>query len=228
MTPADVAEAVAHEFESAALEAIEARGRFACAVPGGSVAEHVFPRLAALRLPWPRIDVFWVDERHVPPDDPDANVRAAREYWFDRLTGPPPRLHPMAGAARPLAEAAALAEADLVATLGEPPRLDMAMLGVGPDGHVASLFPGHDAVARRDRRVLPVTGAPKPPPLRLTMSQKTLTDARAVWFIAFGGGKAAVVHAARTDPGSQLPVALVARGASRVRWFLDEAAAGGP
>lgn len=226
MTPADVAGVVAREFEAAARDAIEARGRFACAVPGGSVAEHVFPRLATLSLSWPLIDVFWVDERHVSSDDTDANVRAAREYWLDRLAGPLPRLHPMAAGERPLDEAAAIAEADLTATLGEPPHLDLALLGVGPDGHVASLFPGHPVAARSDRWIVPVTGAPKPPPRRLTMSRRTLAEARAVWFVAFGAGKAAVVREARTEPGSQLPVALVARDGSQVRWFLDDAANG--
>jgi 6-phosphogluconolactonase len=162
LTPTDVAERVVSEFARRVATATS-EPRFAVAVPGGSVAELVFPRLGELALDWSRIDVTWVDERVVPPDDPDSNVHVARRHWLDRLPAPPPRV--ISPPFSPDADRmAADWEAALISALGTPPRLDIAMLGVGPDGHVASIFPSHPSLRRQDRWVIGVHNAPKPSP----------------------------------------------------------------
>jgi 6-phosphogluconolactonase len=224
MTPAAVADEVASAFAELARTALDHQPRFACAVPGGSVAAVVFPVLARLRVPWHRIDVFLADERFVPPSSPDSNARSAEEHLVSQVAGPPPRLHPMPTDGHP-DDAARRAGAALCAVAGSPPVLDLVLLGVGPDGHVASLFPDRDDWTRRPDWVIAVHDAPKPPPTRLSLGLATLAAAGAVWFVAFGPEKAAAVAAAR-EPASSLPAAIVARRSRTARWFLDAAASG--
>ena len=224
MTPAAVADQVARAFADLVRTQLDRQERFACAVPGGSVATVVFPVLAQLRVPWNRIDVFLADERFVPPSSPDSNARAVELQLISRVVGERPRLHamPVQGDAD---DAARRAAAGLCAVAGTPPVLDLVMLGVGPDGHVASLFPDRDDWTRRPDWVIAVHDAPKPPPTRLSLGLATLAAAHAVWFVAFGAEKAPAVAAAR-DPASNLPAAVVARHSRRTRWFLDAAAGG--
>ena len=112
----------------------------------------------------------------------------------------------------------------LVAALGTPPRLDIAILGVGPDGHVASIFPRHPSLDREDLWAVGVHDAPKPPPERVTLTRAALAHASELWVVAFGGEKAAAIREARADPHSSLPLARVVAASQRVRWFLDDAA----
>ena len=222
MTPTDVAAEVAREL--ARYVGATAERRVALAVPGGSVAELAFPRFAMLALDWSQVDLTWVDERVVPPDHPDSNVFAARRLWLDRVA-PGPRL--IAPPYAPDAdEMASTWERALVTTLGTPPKLDIAILGAGPDGHVASIFPGHPSLEREDAWAIGVHDAPKPPPERVTLTRAALTRAAEIWIVAFGREKAAVIRDARSDPSSTLPLARVITAAHRVRWFLDDAASG--
>jgi 6-phosphogluconolactonase len=223
MTPTDVAEHVATEL-ARTVSAVDASRRVALAVPGGSVAELLFPRLARLTLDWSRIDVTWVDERVVPPDHTDSNVCAARRHWLDRLAAPGPRIIAPSFSAD-TDRMAADWQAALIDALGTPPRLDIAMLGVGPDGHVASIFPRHPSLDREDAWVIGVHDAPKPPPERVTLTRAALALASELWIIAFGRGKAAAIREARADPHASSPLAQVVAAAKRVRWFLDDAAA---
>jgi 6-phosphogluconolactonase len=227
MSPAEVAAEAASAFADRAGRAIASGARFAVAVPGGSVALEVFPRLADLAIDWSQLDVTWVDERVVGQLDPDSNLRVARDMWLDRLRPPGPRVLPppvALGAPDQVAEAWQRA---IVAALGTPPRLDLAILGVGPDGHVASLFPGHRGLSRLDAWAAGITDAPKPPPARVTLTRATLRASREIWFVAFGAEKAAALAEARWNPTSTLPAAIVAREAAKVRWFLDTDADGG-
>ena len=186
----------------------------------------VFPRLARLPLPWSNIDLFLADERLVSSDHPDSNALAVRHYWLDHLKAARPRFHPMPTIGVAAEDAARAASQTLCAIAGDPPRLDLVMLGVGPDGHVASLFPGlSDWRTSRDW-VLAVHDAPKPPPDRLSLGLATLAAARELWFVAFGAGKAAAIAEARADASSPLPLAVVARSGPTVRWFLDREANG--
>ena len=136
-----------------------------------------------------------------------------------------PTVHDLVTHDGPLEQLAAEAERELVRQLGTPPALDLVVLGVGSDGHVASLFPDHPVIGRRDAWVVAVEDAPKPPPHRLSLSARALAAARSIWIVAFGAEKARVIHEARTDAGSRLPLAAVVRGGPPVRWFLDDGAA---
>jgi 6-phosphogluconolactonase len=224
VTRDEVAAAVAEAFGALAREAIAGGRRFVCAVPGGSVATTVFPALARLRVPWPEVDILLADERLVPPDHPDANQRAVREHWLAHIEGPPPAFHPMPTVGVGAEEAARLAGAALCGIAGTPPRIDLAILGVGPDGHVASLFPERPAWRESPAWVIAVDDAPKPPARRLSLGLPALAAARQIWFVAFGHEKAAAVAEAQRVPRSPLPVAVVARSGPRVRWFLDAGA----
>jgi len=203
------------------------RERFACAVPGGSVAEAFFPALRAARADWGHVEVFFTDERAVPPGDPASNAGLARALWLNHVPIDPARLHPMP-AGRPDLDAAAEDYArEMARVLGDPPRLDLALLGAGPDGHVCSLFPGHAALGERARFVVAVTRAPKPPPRRMTLTLPVLAAARGIVIAAFGAGKAAAVREAIEDPESALPVARAARCGPPVLFLLDPPAASG-
>lgn len=194
-------------FVDAADAAITARGVFTCALTGGS-AVKMYPQLARANLDWKRIELFLGDERLVPLESADSNYRAAREAL------PNARIHPVRVELDPHAAAA-----DYERLL--PAQLDLVHLGLGPDGHVASLFPGHALLHERQARVAAVLDSPKPPSERVTFTLPTITNAREVWFLVSGEAKRPVADAARTDPASRLPAALVHRGARRATWFLD-------
>jgi 6-phosphogluconolactonase len=212
----------AARFAAAARAAQRDRGRFAVAVPGGSVATTLLPALASASVNWQRIELFWTDERAVPPADPESNYAAARFVWLDRVPIDPQRVHRMHGDAPDLQAAALEYEQELRATLGDPPRFDVVLLGIGPDGHVASLFPRH-AVLEATRWVAAVEAAPKPPPQRLTLTLPALGAARQVWLAAFGPGKSAAVQAAFEN--ADLPVSRVMRSGCEVTLWLDPPAA---
>jgi 6-phosphogluconolactonase len=220
-----LAGALVSRFEEAAARALSARGRFTVALPGGSVASTFFPRLARASVDWSRTDFFWGDERAVPPSDPDSNYGAARSLWLGPAQVPDERIHRMRGEAADLAREAEEHAAVLERVAGSPPRLDLVLLGVGPDGHVCSLFAGHPVLAERRRSVAVVEDSPKPPPRRLTMTLPVLVGAETVLVVALGGAKAEVVRAALEDPDSPLPVALLARQARRTLFLLDPDAA---
>jgi 6-phosphogluconolactonase len=223
-------DALAHRFRERFRTLLDAavarRGRFCWALPGGSAAEAFLPALAGTLVDWKRVDHFWGDERAVKPDHADSNYALARRLLLDRVDVDPGRVHRIPADSPDLSRAAeAYAEA-LIGTLGDPPRLDLALLGVGPDGHVCSLFPGHPVLAEMSRWVAPLSDSPKPPPGRITLTRRALAEAEVVCVAAFGEAKAEVVRAALEDPVSPLPVSMVAREARRVLFLLDPAAAG--
>jgi len=223
--PESIPEILARRFEDRARSAFEARGRFAVALPGGSVATTCFPRLAACPVDWPRVEFFWGDERGVPTTDPDSNFTLARSLWLERVPADPQRIHRLRGEREDLTAAAVEYEVEMLRALGDPPRLDLVLLGVGPDGHVCSLFPGESLLHERSRWVAAVHDSPKPPKRRLTLTIPALLAARDVVIVALGEAKAEVVKAALEDAESELPVALVARRASQGLFLLDDAAA---
>jgi 6-phosphogluconolactonase len=196
------------------------------AVSGGSVATTFFPRWAAeATFDWGSTDVFWADERAVPPTDPESNYGLARSLWLDPARAPAGRVHRMPADGPDLAAAARDYDAQLRRLVGERPVLDLVLLGLGPDGHVASLFPGHALLGETRRNVATVADSPKPPPRRLTLTLPVLTAARVVVIGAFGAAKADIVRLAIEDAESRLPAALVARRAPKAVWLLDAAAA---
>lgn len=233
-TREQLVEAAAVRLEAVAAEALAARGRFAIALPGGSVATNFFPHLARARVDWTRTDFFWSDERAVPTSDPESNFGVANCLWLTPAAVPAVNVHRLHADGSPgsngsntddLERAAVADEEELVRRLGTPPRLDLLLLGVGPDGHVAALFPGHPVLAERHRFVAAVTDAPKPPSARLTLTLPALAAARLVVVAALGESKAAAIGAALQDETSQLPLALALAGASRAWLLLDPGAA---
>ena len=228
------------EFQALAAGAIARRGTFIIALTGGSVAPAFFPTLAAFSVDWSRTEIFWIDERAVPPDHPDSNYALAAKLLLIPARVPAARIHRMPGELPDLDQAARRASDELRSIAGDPPRLDLALLGVGEDGHIASLFPNRfsartgssaaapstEAEARRAKAdpVLAIYDAPKPPARRLTLSFPVLAGAAAVIVIALGATKAAVMAAALDETGDT-PIAELLRRAPSSLVLLDRAAA---
>jgi 6-phosphogluconolactonase len=203
--------------------AIAERGRFSIAVPGGSATAALLPSLIPSAIDWSKVEVFWVDERMVPPDDADSNFRAARIAWLDEVPIPGEHIHRMRGEDQP--KAAAEDYARLLEKLGQPARIDLVLLGMGEDGHVASLFPGHRLLRAWDRDVAELDDAPKPPSRRMTLTLRALTSARRIVVFAAGPAKAEALGDALGNEESELPVALATMGEGPVTFLLDPAAA---
>ncbi len=180
---------------------------------GGSAPGPIHRVLATLEVPWRRVDFFFSDERCVPPNSSESNYRLARETLLDPVGARNAQVFRMEGERTDYDAAARDYEARL------PPVLDVMLLGMGPDGHTASLFPGHPALEETTRRVLAVVG-PKPPPQRLTLTLPVLQAGRHVLGVVAGEGKREAVR--RVLAGEDLPAARVANA----QWMLDRAAAG--
>lgn len=222
-TPDALAEAFAAEFAAAADQALARAGRCVVAIPGGSVAEHFLPRLAMVRRSWQVVDLFWCDERAVPVTDPASNAGLAARL----LAGTPAAAavrHPMPADASNLGAAAEQYAVDLARALGQEGRLDLALVGVGEDGHVASLFPEHAALSETRKTVLPIFNSPKPPRRRMTLTLPVLVGARRIVVAAFGTAKAEAIRDAVSGAGTT-PVARIVANAERVVLLLDQGAA---
>lgn len=201
------------------------------ALTGGTIADRIHREIARLgpdsEVDWSRVEFFWGDERFVAPDSDDRNAKQAREAFLDSLPVDPARVHEIPSTAdAPSVDAAAAAYADTVRSTGRG-VFDLLMLGVGPDGHVASLFPGFPQLTVDDAIAVGVTGSPKPPPERVSLTFAALNRSAAVWFVVSGADKAEAVGRAlaTTPPGvTQLPATGV-RGQLETIWFLDREAA---
>lgn len=218
---ADLAESFAGLVESSAEKAIVARGRFTFVIPGGSAAERFLPRLASARLDWSRTHIFYSDERFVPRSDPASSASASSKLLFEELGTRGPHVHRMVEAANDPELEATRYTHRITETLGTEPVFDLALLGIGEDGHVASLFPGRPSLEVSESRVVVERSSPKPPPLRLTLSLPLLARARTLVVAAFGSGKAEPLRAVMRDPACALPAARLWRAAPHVQWLLD-------
>ena len=219
---ARVAEAAAGCVARAAAEAIAARGTFRVALSGGTTPERLYRMLAAepwsTRIEWPAIVVLFADERAVLPDHRDRTLRMVREVLIDPLGPRSPAVRPMRGEAEDLEAAASEYESELVAPL------DLLVMGIGPDGHTASLFPARAAALEMRRRCVAVLDSPKPPPRRLTLTPRALLEAREAIVLVTGSDKATAVAAAHDAAATpeRCPASLL-----RDReWLVDVAAAG--
>ena len=219
-------------------DALVARGQAHVVLTGGSNGNALMAALAVsparAAIDWAAVHFWWGDERFVPADDDDRNERQARAELLSSLPADPAKVHAMAPSDGPDGDdvdaAAARYAAELVAVGGGAiPEFDVVLLGVGPDGHVASLFPGHPGLAVGDVPVIAVRESPKPPPTRISLTMPVLCGSRQVWLLASGPGKAeAVGKGLSPDPGRPvLPVARV-HGRERTLWFLDTEAAPPP
>jgi 6-phosphogluconolactonase len=216
---AAVERALISEFQSAADQAIAARGAFLVALSGGSIAPLFFPSLAQLAIDWSLVDFFWADERAVPPDHADSNFAEANRLWLKPAGVPAQRIHRIHGEDPDLLHAAQAYAEELQRIAGKPPTLDFALLGVGPDGHVASLFPGHPALREERELVVAIDDAPKPPPRRITLTLRVLAAAVRIVVGATGEAKADVIRRA-LEPGSPLPLGVLISRAPDVRVLL--------
>jgi 6-phosphogluconolactonase len=221
-TPERLADAVARHIVARAAEAISATGRFTLALSGGSTPRAAYSRLATGN--WRLVHVLWGDERCVPPDDPRSNYRMAKEALLDRVPIPGQQIHRIRGEDDP-AKAAAEYERVLRALLGsEGP--DLVLLGLGEDGHTASLFPGQAAVHETARWVVAVP-APDATMWRITLTPAVLNAARNVTFVVSGANKAARLEQVLRGPYTPdvLPAQAIRPVEGRLTWMVDEAAA---
>jgi len=182
--------------------------------------------LAGAPVAWDKVDLFWGDERAVGPGDPDSNYGLAKRLLLEPVRADPRRTHRIAGERTDLEAAARDYEEEMVRVLGEPPRLDLVVLGLGPEGHVCSLFPGHPLLRERRRRVAAITDSPKPPPRRITFTMLPLELATTICVAGFGAAKAAAIREAVDEPDSQTPAARAVRAAQHALILVDPAAAG--
>lgn len=214
------------------VDAQRARGEASLVLTGGTVAREVHRAVARHpdrdAVDWSRVDLWWGDERFVASVDPDRNSGQVAEDLLGHLPLDPSRVHvmPASDDGYGSAEAAATAYEALLAAQGRPagPWFDVLMLGVGPDGHCASLFPGRPEV-RSESLVLAVRDAPKPPPVRLTLGLRALARARHVMFVAAGAEKADAVSRAVAGDDVDATPAAGPHGLETTRWYVDDAAA---
>lgn len=234
----DLAQAAAELFVTLAASAIAARGEFMAALSGGATPRAMHLRLAApdfaARVDWGRVHLFWGDERCVPPDHPDSSYRMARETLLDRLSLPVDHIHRIRGEIDPV-QAADEYERGLRAFFASrnraAPRFDLIFLGMGDDGHTASLFPGTRAVREAVRWVVMVEHTTPPAPLvaRVTLTPAALNAAAHVAFLVSGAGKAARLREVLTTPPQpdRLPAQIVRPTDGELLWLVDAPAASG-
>jgi 6-phosphogluconolactonase len=230
--PQSVAERAAAHTVRALARAREQRGVAHLALSGGTSPGRTYELLAREPAELEAVEVWFADERCVPPEDEQSNYRLARETLLEPAGLPAERVHRMEGELGPHegAERYAAVLRERVAT-GEPapaseavPVLDLVLLGIGPDGHVASLFPGAPTLdAPADAICLGVTDSPKPPPERITLSLPVLRAARECLLLATGAGKADAVSAMLGEPSKHVPASLLRR--ERLTVIVDDAAA---
>jgi 6-phosphogluconolactonase len=220
-----LARVAAARFIALASAAIAGRGRFIVALSGGSTPGPTYRLLAeepyVSRVDWKHVLVFWGDERCVPPDHPDSNYRMAARALLDHVSVPRENVHCVQCNLRPV-ESAAVYQTELRGTLGEEGRFDLILLGLGTDGHTASLFPNTGAVNERERDVIAVY-VDEVGSWRVTLTLRVINEARNVMFLVGGSGKAAVL--ARIRGGEALPAGLVKPEDGELTWLVDRDAA---
>ena len=229
-----VAHAAAEIFVNLAPQPHGKRRPFRVALAGGTTPRALHALLASAeyrnRVAWDQVLFFFGDERAVPPDHPDSNYRAANDALFRPLDISPQNIYRMRGEMPDLEAAAVAYQLELQSVFeGERvPHFDLIFLGMGPDGHTASLFPGGSALAECTRLVVPVTDAPKPPPRRLTLTVPVLNAGKLVLFMATGADKAPALREVLKGTASpdQYPAKHVRPGPERLAWLVDEAAGG--
>ncbi len=231
----DALVAAASERLVAAIDAaVTARGRALIVLTGGSNGIGILKQLGAhgQQIDWSKVHLFWGDERYVPEDDDERNEKQAREALIDHVDIPARNVHPMAASDGEFdsdLSAAALAYEQVLAANAEPgddaPAFDVHLLGVGPEGHINSLFPDTAAVRETTRLVVGVEDSPKPPPLRITLTLPAIARSREVWLMVSGSAKAEAVAAAISGADPAEVPAAGAVGREQTVWLLDNEAA---
>lgn len=232
---AAMARRAAHHFVEMTGEAVDARGRARIAVSGGSTPRAVFAMLGdpglewRARMPWEKLDLYWVDERAVGPDDPESNFRMTREAMLDHVPMAPEQIHRIEGELEPEA-AAARYESELRSGFrlegAEAPRFDLVALGMGDDGHTASLFPHTEGLHQMGRLAI-ANHVPQKDAWRITLTWPVINHARSVFFLIGGAEKAEVLREVLTGPRDpeRLPSQLIWPTSGILTLILDKAAA---
>jgi 6-phosphogluconolactonase len=227
---------VAEDSLALARQAVAERGRFSISLAGGSTPAALYALWArdyGDRMPWDRTFVFFGDERYVPADDPASNYHMARETLLDHVAIPPEQIFPMRTDYAKPEDAASGYQQTLRRFFGpQAPVLDLLLLGLGTEGHTASLFPDSPVLQEKERWVAaPVV--PAKPSQRLTLTLPLLNQVRAAFFLVAGAAKREIVQAIRNEPdsgseatASRYPAARIRPASGRVVWYLDQAASG--
>jgi 6-phosphogluconolactonase len=207
-------------FEAWAREDVGSTQR-SCALSGGAPAMIFLGALKNANVDWSRISLFWADERAVPANDPESNYAMAAEMLLAPLGAKAPRAFRMP-ADMPALGSAAMRYDTTLATELRSGGLDIALLGVGEDGHICSLFPGHRALLADDLRVVAVEDAPRPPPRRLSLTLPFILRTKKIWLIAVGPRKLPVLQAALSRTQRTTPLDLLLQQAKDVTVFTDQ------
>lgn len=234
-TPAAVAQAAAKLFADAAVAAAQARGRARIAISGGTTPEAMFALLAdssqpfLKQIPWDKLDLYWVDERCVPPTDADSNYRMTNEALLSKVPLAPERIHRMEGELDPAA-AAARYESTIRNTFrlegAETPTFDLVLLGMGDDGHTASLFPHTEAINDLTD-IVTANHVPQKDTWRITLTWPVINQGREVAFLIEGAAKAQVLHDVLLGPyqPDTYPSQIIRPASGKLTFLLDPAAA---
>jgi 6-phosphogluconolactonase len=229
-----IAQAAAAEFLDAALEAVRQKGTFSVALAGGSTPKDLYGLLSSdplqVKVPWSKMQFFFGDERHVPPNDPESNFRMATEAMLAKAPIDPKQVHRIKSEKPNASEAAQEYEQELRESFNvkpdELPRFDLVLLGMGPEGHTASLFPGTKAL-KEQRRLVVSNWVGKFYTDRITLTPPVLNNAARIIFMAHGAEKAPALKAVLEGPyePEQLPAQMINPPTGRVVWLVDPSAA---
>jgi 6-phosphogluconolactonase len=228
--PEALAREAAQRFTDLAREAIDSRGRFSVALSGGSTPTALYGLLAEepyrAQIPWAQVHLFWGDERCVPPDHPDSNYRMVNETLISHVPIPSANVYRIRGELDPDLAARAYEKTLQDFFCGPRTRFDLVLLGLGDDGHTASLFPGSDALHERERLAVAVEARYHDRPARrVTLTLPALNTARQVLFLVTGSAKAGIVQAVLEGPEGRLPAQQIRPAAGQTVWMLDREAA---
>jgi 6-phosphogluconolactonase len=232
---AELVEALADFILRAQQEAMESRGRFRIALSGGSLPKQLSGLIGKPGVKWDKWQVFYADERVVPLDHPDSNHLLCTEALFSKVPIPLENIHSIdTSLLNDLEELSDAYEQELIREFASKdsarfPTFDLILLGIGPDGHTASLFPGHTLLAEQHRWVVFLDDSPKPPPQRISLSLPAINHALRVAFVATGEGKKDVLKTIMDEPETGLPASRVRPIAheklhDQLYWFVDDAA----
>jgi 6-phosphogluconolactonase len=230
-TAEDLFQTAAHEWTALASQAVRNKGNFTVALSGGSTPKTLYSLLArnyAAKLPWDKTFFFWGDERHVPPDHPESNYRMVYEAMLSRVSVPAENVFRVPAEEKD-AEAAACSYEHTVQTFfrlgpGDVPRFDLTLLGIGPDGHTASLFPG-TPVLRENQRLVVANWVEKFKAYRITMTFPVLNCSACVMFLVSGKEKSEILREVLENPNAGLPSQKVRPAQGRLLWLVDRDAA---
>jgi len=230
--PEELVDALAQFIIKAQKESIDKRGKFTVAISGGSLPQQLNGLIGKQGVRWDKWQVFYADERVVPLDHSDSNHKLCTDKLFSKIPIPQHHIHPIDYSLKDdLEDLADAYEKELIHEFASRnsarfPIFDLILLGVGPDGHTASLFPGHELLTEEDRWVAYITDSPKEPPQRITLTLPVINHASRVAFVASGAGKADTLHTVLDKPEVGLPASRVRPiTPGQVYWFVDDAAA---